>query len=422
MNFFISTSILFFALLLLFLFGLYLAGAFRARIQYRFQNIPNVEDDAFFVVLASLSNSLVDRGNITGFWAGASDIYNARWDAIRSARETLHFETYEMTPGRRAGEFAELLANRVKAGVDVKLTIDNYGAKEVPKSYWKWLKNAGVEVRFYQTFPWRSPLDNLARTHRKLLLIDGRTALIGGAGISDKWDGNPVPWLDFEVRFTGPAIAILEGMFWQNWSYAGGIVDVREPIFRSHHKSGDFTFLVTPGKPLYRHSPIEALVKTFIQAARKRVWIASPYLLPNSDLRHALCAAQKRGVEVRLLTMSRQQSDKTYVSYTGRELYGELLAGGVEIYEYQPSMMHAKVLLIDDRWVSFGSGNIDPRSLFLNDELNISTEQPEFAVQVRDFLQGAFQNSHRITMIDWRRRSFRDRAIGKIGLIFQRQL
>ncbi|MDY6938997.1 MAG: phospholipase D-like domain-containing protein [Cyanobacteriota bacterium] len=402
-------------------FGLYLAGAFRERIQYRFKNLPSPRSPHFPLILSSLSNSCVTCGSFAGFWMKASEIYSARWDAIRNARRTIHFETYDMGPGRRADEFAKILLERAKAGVEVQLIVDNYGAKSIPKSYWHRLQNGGVEVRRFHTFPWRSPLDNLARTHRKLLLIDGETALVGGAGISDKWDGEAAPWLDFEIRLTGEVVAVLEGMFWQNWSYVGGVADLREDGFHSASKSGDATMLVTPGDPSYRNSPISALVQMNLLAARERVWIASPYLLPNDDLCQTLIRSRQNGIDVCLLTMGRH-SDKKYVYYAARERYRDLLDGGVEIYEYEPSMMHAKAILVDRDWVSVGSANLDPRSLFLNDELNIAIARQEIVEKFEGLFQEAFAKSNRITRNQWQRRSLWQRALGRLALIFVRQL
>ncbi len=405
--------------------SLYLQGTFRQRIRYRLKQVPSPSDPRFLTVVASLSDALATDGCPTGFWIGADAIYAGRFKAIRQAKRTIHFETFFITPGRRADEFAVAIAERAQAGVEVQIVVDSYGVKSMTKSYWQQLQASGVEVRVFHPFSWQSPLDYTTRTHRKLLLIDGTVALIGGAGISDYWDGEmehetTAPWLDFEVRFEGPVVAILEGTFMQHWTYVGGIADMGPDVIRADLEQG-YPMLVIPGDPSYRDSSVNALFQVSIASAQRRVWIASPYLLPNTNLRKALLRACQRGVDVRILTMG-PQNDKPFIYYASRELYRELLKGGVQIHEYQPSMMHAKVLLVDQQWLSVGSANLDSRSLFHNDELNLSMLDSELAKNLEDFFYHAFNQSQLIQWSDWQSRPVQQRLRGQLSLIFQRQL
>jgi cardiolipin synthase len=404
---------------------MYLQGSFRHRIRYQLKQVPNPSDPRFLTVVASLSDALTTSGFPTGFWIGADAIFAGRLQAIRQAQRTIHFETFIMTPGHRADDFAVAIAERAQAGVEVQLVVDSYGVKSMSESYWQRLRASGVEVRFFHPFSWKSPLDYTTRTHRKLLLIDGKVALIGGAGISDYWDGEMkhdkiAPWLDFEVRFEGPVVAILEGTFMQHWTYLGGIADMGPEVIRADLEAG-YSMLVIPGDPSYRDSSVNAMFQVSIAAAKERVWIASPYLLPNTTLRRTLIRACQLGVDVRLLTMG-PRNDKDFVYYASRELYQDLLKGGVQIYEYKPSMMHAKVLLVDSQWLSVGSANLDSRSLFHNDELNLSTLDPELAKNLEDFFYHAFNQSRAIQWSDWQARPLQQKLWGRFSLIFQRQL
>jgi cardiolipin synthase len=390
------------------------------------KNVPSSQEPHFPLAVVGLSDSLLTSGHSTGCWVGADAIHAARLEAIHNAQYAIHCETYYMTPGRRANDFAAAIAERAQAGVKVQLIVDDHGVQSIPKKYWKRLRAARVEVRFFNEFNWGAPLNYLDRTHRKLLLIDGEVAFIGGAGFSDDWDGkkqigDTAPWLDFEVCFEGLVVAVLEGIFMQQWTHAGGIADLSSKFFHMT-LSGDSTILVTPGDdPSYGDASIGALFYMSILAARERVWVASPYFLPSSDLLDALRTAKKNGVDVRILTMG-PHNDKNYVYYAARELYSKLLAAGIEIYEYQPSMMHAKVLLIDENWVSTGSANFDPRSFFHNDELHLSVSEPELAKKVEHFFMIAFENSHRVGRADWRTRPARNRILGRLVLSFRRQL
>lgn len=407
--------------LLLLLFGLYLRGAFRENVKYRIQNVPDPEDEHFPTAIAGIANSLLTKGQATGMWIEADAIYASRLDLISRAQRTIHFETFFMTPGRRADEFAAAIIERAQAGVQVKLVIDCYGSKSLPKTYWKRLRAAGVEVRFFREFSWRAPLDFNARTHRKLLLIDGKEASIGGAGVSDDWDGRQdsgeyAPWRDFEAQFEGPIVSVLEGIFMENWASVGGTVNLSREVIQNSSQEGSLAF-VTAGNFSMRESTLRMLFHTSILAAKQRLWLSSPYFVPEANIRNALLEAKRNGVDVRILTMG-PRTDKPFVYYVARELYKEMLIEGIQICEYQPSMLHAKALLVDDRWVSMGSTNVDPRSFFENDELNVSLRDPRLIKEIEHFFLESFERSRCISLTHWRKRPIWQRVQGQVGLLF----
>ncbi|MEB3356580.1 MAG: phospholipase D-like domain-containing protein [Synechococcales bacterium] len=414
------------ALAVIFLvFTLYLGGAFRRHIVYRLKQTPKLSEPRFPQVVTSLSDSLTTSGHLTGFWVEANEIFAARLDAIRQARHFIHFETFFMTSGKRADDFAGALIQKAQAGVKVLFIADHYGAHGFPVSYWRRLQRAGVEVRFFHPFTWRSPLDYLERTHRKLLLIDGEQALIGGAGISDHWDGRKsvgetAPWLDFEIGLRGPIVSVLEGTFMQHWTYVGGIADVGDRIIQAAKPEASSIYVI-PGDPSYRDSSVTALFHISFQAAQERIWLTSPYLLPNEGLQKDLIDARQRGVDVRILTMG-HYNDKSYVYYASRERYRPLLEAGIQLYEYQPSMLHAKLMVVDGTWLSLGSANLDPRSLFRNDELNLSMRDADLSHRLETFFLRALEASRLITIPQWERRPYWQRLIGRTCLVFQRQL
>jgi cardiolipin synthase len=418
-------GIIFFTSLFL-LIVFYFQGAFRDYIDYRAINVPSPNERRFAVALGSLSNSLGTTGRVTDFWFEANEVQPARLEAIRAAKRCIHFETFFMTPGHRANDFAEALAERAAAGVEVQLVVDHHGTKKLPDKYWKRLKAAGVEVRFFKPFSWKAPFDYAGRTHRKLLLIDGKVGLIGGAGISDFWDGqkkfgDTAPWFDFEFSLEGAVVSILEGMFMQHWTSAGGTVDLSVKNF-DPSPPVDPMILVTPGEdPSYRSSSMRALFTTAILAAREYVWISSPYFLPDHQSRQALITAKKRGIDVRILTCG-PHNDKKLVYYASIELYGELLKAGIKIHEHQPSMLHAKCLLIDNQWVSTGSANFDPRSFFHNDELDISTAEPQMLQRIEKLFRTGFERSKLVSITDWNTRRLWKRIIGRLVLFVQSQL
>jgi cardiolipin synthase len=413
------------ALLLLGLGYIYLRGVLRQEPEYAIENVPSLDDPRFPLTVVGLTDAIVADGTLTGFWSTIDEIYAARLDAIRQAEQLIQYETYFMTEGQRADDFAEAVMERASAGVRVQLLFDDQGTNDIPEEYWQQLRDAGVEVRFFREFDWRAPLEYNSRTHRKLLLIDGQQVLIGGAGVSDYWDGrteqgDTAPWLEFEVRYEGEIASLLQGKFLQNWAYAGGTIDLEGEVFQVQD-SGGLPLYITDDTSALNESYIRMLFQVSFLAAQERIWLGSPYFIPDPNTRRTLIQAKQRGVDVRVLTMS-NITDKPLVHFTSRELYGDLLQAGIEVCEYQASMMHAKFLLIDSDWVSTGSANFDPRSYFHNDELNVSSSQPELIENVDRFFTNALNESNCLTYEEWQARPWNERLSGQFGLIFKNLL
>jgi cardiolipin synthase len=404
---------------------LYLAGTFQRQREYHLTGIGASESN-FLTTLSSMSDSLITTGDPLGFWSDIDTIQAARLELINQAETLIQFETFKMSPGRRANDFADALCRQAIAGVTVQVLADSYGAKELPDSYWQRLKNAGVQVLFFNPFSGRSPLDYLRRNHRKLLVVDQTIAMVGGAGISDLWDGkdgkSEQPWYDFEIKWQGDAVGMLTGFFWQHWLSAGGHVDLNQHYPRRSQAATPTPMLITPGEePSTGNSPIRSLFQLCITSAQRRLWLASPYLLPDQITCKMLDQARRQGVDVRILTMG-PKSDKAYVYYTSRQRYGPLLHSQIQIHEYQPSMMHGKIVLIDDDWVSFGSANLDPRSFFHNDELNLCTNNDHLIAQVTAFFLSGFEQSEAVQIEHWQRRPWKEKLIGRLGNFFYWQL
>ncbi|MGF1458672.1 MAG: phosphatidylserine/phosphatidylglycerophosphate/cardiolipin synthase family protein [Leptolyngbyaceae cyanobacterium] len=395
----------------------YWHGTFRRHPHFCLQGMPS-DSPHLIKTFASMSDSLITQGDPVAFRSSIEEIQAFRLTLIEQAKDLIQFETFKMSPGRRADDFADALCRRAIAGVTVQILVDSYGAHELPESYWKRLTQAGVELRFFNPFSARSPQDFLQRNHRKLLIVDQKTALVGGAGISDMWDGKDGkshhPWYDFEIQWRGQVVGLLSGFFWQHWLTAGGPVDLRNHVPELAVVDREIPVLVTPGEaPSVGDSPIRSLFQLCIASAQQRLWLASPYLLPDHYTCRVLREACQQGVDVRILTMG-PMSDKDYVYYTSRLRYGLLLESGVQIYEFQPSMMHGKVILIDQNWMSFGSANLDPRSFFHNDELNLCAYTPELMAQVETFFVNGFEQSERVDYQQWQQRSLQERVIGRV--------
>ena len=410
------------SLLALALFVLWLRGTFRGRYFYHFKNTPAADDPRFLRVLPGVSDSIDANGRITGFYGTVSEIYRARLDAISLATESVYMETYYMTSGRRADELADALIARAQAGVTVRFIVDAQGAALVRAPYWERLRAGGVDVRFYNRFEWFAPAEYLSRTHRKLLVVDGKIAMVGGTGVSDEWDGtwqDEAPWADVEVRIEGMVVDRLCGTFLRQWACVGGSIDFA--CAAGDPREGDQPVLVTTGNYSSGVSPLGVLYQTCMAAARERLWVASPYFLPDTTTRRALVHAAQRGVDVRVLTMG-PRNDRIFVYHASQELYGELLQGGVRIFEYQPSLMHAKALIVDQAWATLGSANFDPMSFFSNAELNVSAGDRLLLDPLHRWLVARMAESREVTRATWRQRPWWSWAHGKFWLRFRRVL
>ncbi|MBE9157861.1 phosphatidylserine/phosphatidylglycerophosphate/cardiolipin synthase family protein [Nodosilinea sp. LEGE 06152] len=403
----------------------YLRGSFSRPSNCTIDNVPSLDDPCFALSLEGLANSADTTGHLVGFWSEIDDIYAARNAAIASAKYLIQYETYFMTPGRRADAFAEVVTDRALAGVAVQLLLDHQGTKAMPEKYWRRLRNIGVDIQFFRPLDWRAPLEYNSRSHRKLLIIDGQRVYIGGAGVSDFWDGvafehDVAPWLDFDVAYEGEVVSLLQGKFLQNWSSAGGCIDLKQGL-NSVQKPGTTPLFITDNTSSLNESSMRLLMQLHILAAKKRLWIGSPYLVPDDATIQALIRACQKGVDVRILTMG-SATDKKMVHLASRGLYGPLLKAGIKICEHRPSMMHAKFVLVDDDWVSTGSANFDPRSYFHNDELNISGCYPELAQKVEQFFLKAMDNSLCLSYAEWQNRPRLEKIKGRGALLFKNLL
>ena len=449
------------AITLLVLISLYIRGAFRWRPLVFIENAIAPTDDRFSLPITSLSKSIPTTGQIVGFWDTVQSIQQARLDAINSARYSIQFETFMMMPGRRAQDFAAAVSRKAAEGVDVQVMVDSMGARSVPDKYWSRLRSAGVQVVIFNPFDWRAPANFSGRTHRKLLIIDSQKVLIGGAGMCDLWDGteksdDTKPWLDMEVALTGEVVSVAAAAFQEHWQghrreetvAAIDIAKIYPPTDLSNspaaateattpttstttgattdEKETDqqtYSIVVTPGnRPSYRASSIEMLKQTLIASAQQRIWLSSPYFLPNESTRQLLIRAKQSGVEVRILTTS-ARSDKKPVYYASYEAYGPLLEAGIQIFEYQPSMLHAKMLIIDHEWVNTGSANFDYRSFLHNDELDILVNSSDLVQRIEGVFEKGFAQSRQIGLKRWQHRSWlKHRLLGNAVRLVQWQL
>ena len=384
-----------------------------------------IASEAFLRILASLADAQVYRGARIDVLANGERFYEAELAAIREARHSINLEAYIFRRGEVCGRFVAALAERARAGVEVSLVLDAVGSFTTWRSYFKELSEAGGRVHWYHPLRWYTLPRINNRTHRELLIIDGRVGFIGGAGFADVWrfdrDGRR-RWRDTMFRVEGDVVRGLQATFVENWVESSGEILTAEHYFPKASATGSVTALIVNSSPTTGLSTrARVLFQTLLASAHKSILITTPYFLPDRSARQEMLRAiRERGVKVTIITPGRH-SDQLLTRRSSRRLYGTLLQAGVKIHEYQPGMIHTKALVVDDLWSVVGSTNFDNRSFGLNDEINLAACDADLARRlVEDFARDLAQ-SRAISYAEWRRRSLIERGHELLGSLLERQ-
>lgn len=373
----------------------------------------NVAGPEFQQAVGHLLGAALTPGNRITTLENGDEFFPAMLAGIRSARQTITFETYVFEEGDVPRQFAEALTERAGAGVKVHVILDAHGAGK-SRPYHEMLRAAGVELAlFHPLRPWDIRRYN-NRTHRKLMVIDGKIGFIGGAGIAKEWEGDaqsPEHWRDNHYRIEGPAVAQMQAAFVDNWIKTQSELLHGPDYFPQLQPRGNTLVSVFYSSPRRGRIHLEVLYHLAISSARKSILIENAYFVPDSKTVEALVKAAQRGVRIQILLPGRHM-DQRAVQRAGRRRYGPLLDAGVEIYEYQPTMVHSKLLIVDGLFTSVGSGNFDYRSLQLNDEANLNVYDAGFAAEQTRIFEEDRARSKRYTEKDHRREAPKRAALG----------
>ena len=392
----------------------------RRKIEHRY----GVSDPQFVRSMGVLLGpSLVDGNRIDTLLNG-DQIFPAMLAAIGSARKTITFETYIYWSGKVGKDFADALSERARSGVKVHILIDWIGSQKMERALLDEMERAGVQIRKYHPIKWYT-LDRINnRTHRKLLVTDGRVAFTGGVGIADEWGGHAQDkdhWRDTHYRVEGPAVAQMQAAFNDNWLKVSGLVLHGDDYFPPQSSHGPLLAQMFKSSPDGGADSMHLMYLLSVAAATRSIDLAMAYFVPDELALEALEAALKRGVRVRII-MPGPITDAKPVRRASRALWGGILEAGAELYEYQPTMYHCKVLVVDGQWVSVGSTNFDNRSFRLNDEANLNVHDAGFAArQVADF-EGDLKHSRRVTLEEWQNRPWTEKAMERFFALFRSQL
>jgi cardiolipin synthase len=384
-----------------------------------------VDSDEFARLLASLSNAESHRETRIEVLTNGGAFYEAELDAIRSASSHICLEAYIFQKGEIAGRFIEALVERARAGVKVRIVLDAIGSFNTWGRDFRDLTAAGGEVCWYMPLRWYNLPRYNNRTHRELLVVDGTVGFIGGAGVADHWyKSRPrhKQWRDTMCRVEGRAVSGLQSLFAENWLESSGELLAHPRYYPYKSVAGKGTVMVINSSPSYgRSTPARMLFQTLIASACRTIHLTTPYFLPDHSARRELIRAiADRGVDVKIIVPGKH-SDHLLTRRSSRRLYGDLLKNGAQIYEYKPTMIHTKSLVVDGIWTVVGSTNFDSRSFGLNDEMNMAVQDEELAVRMEVDFQADLAQSRRISYREWRRRSPFERIHEWLGWILERQ-
>ena len=391
------------------------------------RNLPRLystQDSQFRRAMGSLLGPGIVGGNRVQELLNGEQIFPAMLAAIRSAKHTITFETYIYWSGDIGREFAEALAERSRVGVKVHVLLDWVGSAKIDASFLEQMKSAGVEIEKFHKPEWHTLARMNNRTHRKLLVIDGSTGFTGGVGIAPKWTGSGQDaehWRDSHFRIEGPAVAQMQAVFMDNWLKATGKVMHGESYFPALQTMGSSDAQVFSSSPSGGSESMELMYHLSITAAERTIDLSSAYFVPDELTTKALTDALRRGVKIRIITPG-EIIDTETVRAASRGSWGPLLKAGAEIHEYQPSMYHCKVMIVDNLLVSVGSTNFDNRSFRLNDEANLNIFDATFAERQTRIFQDDLQRSRQVTFDAWAARPFREKMKERLALILESQL
>ena len=383
-----------------------------------------VDDAQFQRELGILLGPPIIDGNAVQNFENGVEIFPAMLEAIREARSTITFETYIYWSGRIGRTFADALIERARAGVSVHVLLDWVGSSKMDDALIEEMRTAGIEVRQYHPLQWYHLTRMNNRTHRKLLVVDGRIGFTGGVGIGDAWDGDaktPEQWRDSHYRLDGPAVAQMQAAFTDNWTKTTGKVLQGAAYFPRLEPAGTARAQVFTSSPSGGGDSMQLMYLLSITAAERTIDLAAAYFVPDALTRKALVSALARGVRVRIIVPGKN-IDSQVTRRASRADWGELLRAGAEMHEFQPAMFHCKALIVDSKLVSVGSTNFDNRSFRLNDEANLNVYDAGFAERIETVFEQDLRRSRPVTYEAWASRPWNEKLIEHVSSLFASQM
>jgi cardiolipin synthase len=392
--------------------------------RYHMKHQFGVRDVAFLQTMHALTGAPLAGGNCVELLRNGVQIFPSMLAAIRAAKKTINLEFYIYWDGEIGRQFAEALAERSRAGVQVKIILDAVGSTRMSQWLIDFMSRNGIDLEWYHPLRWYTLSRFNHRTHRKLLIIDGRVGFSGGVGIADEWLGDadaPNHWRETVVRVEGAVVTQMQFAFMDNWVKSRGEILTGLDYFPEVAPCGSHLTQVIKSSPSEGSSTVKLLYVISIVSAQKSIYINNAYFVPDDDTIQALEGAVRRGVDVRVIVPG-EFTDVPIVRQASRWHYEQLLRHGIRIFEYQPTMMHAKTMVVDGIWLTVGSSNFDDRSFRLNDEVNVNVYDEAIAAQAEAMFHDDLAKSEEVRIRKWLRRGWLDKLKERVAERFKPQL
>jgi len=374
-----------------------------------------ISDAQFRREMGVLLGPAILPGNTVTDLENGDQIFPAMLEAIRSAQKTVTFETYIYWSGEIGRKFSEAFCERAKAGVAVNVTIDWVGSSDMDTQLLAQMRRAGVHVERYRPLRWYNIQRLNYRTHRKLLVVDGRIGFTGGVGIGDPWEGHaqdPDHWRDVHFRIEGPVVAQMQSAFNDNWIKTTGQILNGADYFPAMQAAGSMDANMFMSSPQGGSESMHLMYLLIVAAAEHQIDLEAAYFIPDDLMKQALLAARERGVRIRIL-MPGKNTDSGAARVASKADWEPLLRAGIQMYEYEPTMMHNKLLVADGQLVSLGSTNFDLRSFQINDEASLNVYDKAFAAHMTQVFEDDLSHATHYTLEMWRNRSWKEKFVEK---------
>jgi len=394
------------------------------KLETKIEHRYTVDDPQFRREMGVLLGPSILGGNTVHDLQNGAEIFPAMLEAIKGARKTISFETYIYWDGKVGQRFADAFSERARAGVKVHVTIDWAGSVTMDEAQLKQMENAGVEVQRYRPLHWYNLSRMNNRTHRKLLIVDGRIAFTGGVGIGDPWDGHAQDkdhWRDMHFRIEGPVVAQFQAAFNDNWIKTTGRVLNGDANFPALQPADGMDAQLFISSPAGGSESTHLMFLMTIAAAEHSIDLEAAYFIPDELISSALIEARRRGVRIRVIVPGKN-TDSDAARHASKDGWGPLLKSGIEIYEYDPTMFHNKLLIVDRQMVSVGSTNFDLRSFRLNDEASLNVYDAGFAAHMTEVFERDLKPTTRYTYETWEKRPLKEKFMEKVVLPIKSQL
>lgn len=379
---------------------------------------------SLFRSLAALTWGHVTEGNRVDIVQN-SGFFDAMLEDCARATHSIHLETFLWRGSAISERVTASLEARARDGIEVRVLVDQRGAKRTPRATWARLRAAGVDFRVYHRMRFRELARYNQRDHRKIVVIDGRIGYTFGHGIDDSWGGTadePDGWRDTGARFEGPVVTELQAAFFDNWAVTTGRLPAGDAYFPALPPAGETPVFVAYIKQTETPSAVQRLYYFAIAAAKREIILQNPYFLPDRQVRNLFAEAVRRGVKISIMLPASATNDFPIVQHASHFYYGPLLAMGVRVYEHMRCGLHQKVMIIDGELCSIGSANFDPRSFRINEEISVAMLDRKIAAELRTAFEADVEHSELWTMERWRARTTVHKLGDRISALCKREL